>query len=112
MFNGTADRLVPYEGGRIGLFNLGGTVWGAEWTAGFLADANRCGPEPESEDAIFGRTSVTRLMWTGCARNATVTLYRMNGVGHTVPGRRRLLEGRRSAELSAAETILAAFARE
>jgi polyhydroxybutyrate depolymerase len=112
MFNGTADRLVPYEGGRVGLFNLGGAVWGAEWTAGFLADSNRCAPEPTSEDAVFGRASVTRLTWTGCARNATVTLYRMNGAGHTVPGRRRLLSGMRADELSAAETILAAFARE
>ena len=55
---------------------------------------------------------MTRLRWTGCARGATVTLYRMNGIGHTVPGRRRILSGIRTDELSAAETILAAFARE
>ena len=29
MFNGTADKLVPYDGGRVGLFNLGSPVWGA-----------------------------------------------------------------------------------
>jgi polyhydroxybutyrate depolymerase len=112
MFNGTADRLVPYGGGRVGLLNLGGLVWGAERTAAFLADANRCRSEPFGEDRVFGRLEVTRLRWTGCARNATVTLYRMNGVGHTVPGRRRVLSGQYRHELSAAETILATFAGE
>ena len=112
MFNGTADKLVPYEGGRVGPFSLGGSVWGAEQTAAFLAEANGCGPEPSGEDALFPGMSVTRLTWTGCARSATVTLYRMNGVGHTVPGRRRILSGIRTDELSAAETILGTFARE
>lgn len=112
MFNGTADRLIPYEGGRVGPFNLGGPVWGAERTAAFLAEANGCAPEPADSDAEFGRMSVTRLRWTRCVRNATVTLYRMNGSGHIVPGRRRILSGLRTDELSAAETILAAFARE
>lgn len=112
MFNGTADRLIPYEGGRVGLFNLGGLVWGAERTAAFLAEANGCTPEPAGSDAEFGRMSVTRLRWTSCVRNATVTLYRMNGSGHIVPGRRHILSGMRTDELSAAETILATFARE
>jgi poly(3-hydroxybutyrate) depolymerase len=39
-----------------------------------------------------------------------VTLYRINGGGHTVLGRRRILSGHARHELSAAETIMATFA--
>ena len=111
MFNGTADKTVPYSGGGVSPFISGGTVWGAEQTAAFLADANRCSPEPVAADSLLGRTSVTRIAWTGCGRNAGVTLYRINGGGHTVLGRRRILTGTRH-ELSAAETIMATFAGE
>jgi polyhydroxybutyrate depolymerase len=112
MFNGTADQTVPYAGGGVSPLNQGGVVWGAERTAEFLADANRCSHEPEATDRLLGRTSVTRIAWTGCGRNATVTLYRVNGGGHTVLGRRRILSGQARHELSAAETIIATFAGE
>jgi polyhydroxybutyrate depolymerase len=115
MFNGTADRLIPYDGGGVGPLNLGGFVWGAQQTAAFLAETNGCGRAPSSADTVVGNTSVTRIAWTGCARDATVTLYRVNGGRHSVLGRRRILTalfGRHQDELSAAETILAAFARE
>jgi hypothetical protein len=58
---------------------------------------------------------VTRISWIGCNRNATVTLYRVNGGRHKVLGQRRTLSalfGKRWDELSAAETIMAAFAGE
>ena len=115
MFNGTADRLVPYAGGGVGPLSLGGFVWGAERTAAFLADANGCGPGPRTSDAFIGKASVTRIAWIACDRDATVTLYRVNGGRHKVLGLRRHLPellGKRWDELSAAETIMAAFARE
>jgi polyhydroxybutyrate depolymerase len=115
MFNGTDDRLIPYDGGGVGPFSLGGHVWGTEETAAFLAHTNGCGATASSTDTVIGRTSVTRIAWTGCARDATVTLYRVNGGHHSVLGRHRILHalfGRRWDELSAAETIMAAFARE
>jgi hypothetical protein len=55
--------------------------------------------------------SVTRIAWNRCGRDATVTLYRINGGGHSVLGRRRIFSGFRH-ELSAAETIMATFAGE
>jgi len=115
MFNGTADRLVPYQGGGIGPLNLGGFVWGAERTAAFLAHANGCDPHPMHRDASLDLRSVTRIAWSGCERDAGVTLYRVNGGHHSVLGRRRMLPallGKRHDELSAAETIVAAFAGE
>jgi len=115
MFNGTADRLVPYDGGGVGPLSIGGFVWGAEETAAFLARANGCGPRPMSRDASMDMLSVTRIAWSGCDREADVALYRVNGGRHSVPGRRRMLSallGKRRDELSAAETIMAAFAQE
>jgi polyhydroxybutyrate depolymerase len=115
MFNGTADRLIPYDGGGVGPLNLGGLVWAAEETAAFLAHANGCDPRPMSGDASMELISATRITWSGCRREADVTLYRVNGGRHSVPGRRRILTalfGKRRDELSAAETIMAAFAHE
>jgi polyhydroxybutyrate depolymerase len=113
MFNGTADRVVPYRGGGVGPLSLAGRVWGVDNTAEFLADANGCGPRPRSSDAFIGKTSVTRIAWVGCDRDASVTLYRVNGGRHKLLGQRRHLAalfGKRWDELSAAETIMAAFA--
>ena len=115
MFNGTADPIVPYHGGGVGPLNLGGFVWPAERTAEFLAQVNGCDPQPARHDASLGIRSVTRVAWSRCERDASVTLYRVNGGHHSVLGRRRILTallGRRHDELSAAETIMAAFAGE
>jgi polyhydroxybutyrate depolymerase len=115
MFNGTADRVVPYRGGGVGPLSLAGFVWGVDRTAEFLADANGCGPTPRLSDAFIGRTSVTRIAWVDCDRDATVTLYRVNGGRHKMFGQRRHLSaifGKRWDELSAAETIMSAFAGE
>jgi polyhydroxybutyrate depolymerase len=113
MFNGTADGLIPYDGGGVGPFNLGGHVWGTEETAAYMAEANGCGRGPFASDSVIGKTSVTRIVWNGCP--ATVTLYRVNGGRHSVLGRHRIahmLFGKHRDELSAAETIMAAFAGE
>lgn len=42
MVNGTADLLIPYNGGWVGPFGIGGNVWGTEKTAAFMARANGC----------------------------------------------------------------------
>lgn len=109
MFNGTADPLVPYNGGGIGPLNMGSLVWGVERTAAYLAGANRCGSTPHAADATFDDTSVTRIVWSHCARGADVTLYSVNGGNHQVLGRNRIFSARKDA-LSAAETILTEFA--
>jgi polyhydroxybutyrate depolymerase len=115
MFNGSADRWVPYQGGGVGPLNLGGFVWGTEQTAGFMAGANRCAEQPYVSDVSIDDMSVTRFVWSGCERRARVTLYRVNGGRHQVYG--GLVShaghpGRHRDVVSAAETILAAFANE
>jgi polyhydroxybutyrate depolymerase len=79
-FHGTADALVPYEGGHT--FAAPGSVSFPdvlEWTDRW-ARRNRCGDAVESAPA----TDVTRRAYTDCA--APVVLFTIHGGGHTWPG--------------------------
>ncbi|MCA8907068.1 MAG: hypothetical protein KDA64_04150 [Rhodospirillaceae bacterium] len=116
MVNGTDDPLVPYGGGGVGIFGRRGEVLGVEQTAGLFAVAFGCGGPTAAEladrDPGDG-TTVTRIDWQGCLPGAGVTLYRVNGGGHTVPGwsvRARRLFGASNRDFSAAQAILAIFA--
>ncbi len=82
-FHGTADPVVLYNGGPSGdPFNPvefpNVTTWTANW-----AQRNRCAPDPV-ESAV--ETDVTRLEYIGCADDAAVVLYTVQGGGHTWPG--------------------------
>jgi polyhydroxybutyrate depolymerase len=117
MFNGTADPLVPYAGGVVGFAGKRGLVWGAERTAEFVAHANQCaGAEtaPLPAQSSTASVHVTRLAWTSCRSGESVTLYRLEGGGHQVPGRPTLfprLLGLSTQDIRAAETALAFLAR-
>ena len=86
-FHGTADRMAPFHGGTSWVseraFPDVGT-WAANW-----ARRNHCAPGPsESKVAV----DVTRREYSGCADNAGVTLYILQGGGHTWPGGQHLPE--------------------
>src|SRR3989449_393771 len=77
-FHGTADRQVPYNGGKSWVApnpfpNV--PAWAANW-----ARRNRCAPTP-SDSAVA--TDVTRRSFTSCAGDAAVVLYTIKGGGHT-----------------------------
>jgi polyhydroxybutyrate depolymerase len=80
-FHGTADRQTPYHGGK---------VWLAprpfpdvpEWTERWAAK-NKCSPVPEETRLA---ADVTRREYRGCADNAGVVFYTIEGGGHTWPG--------------------------
>jgi polyhydroxybutyrate depolymerase len=118
MFNGTADPLVPYEGGGVGFHGGRGRVWPAESTAAFLARSNGCGEEAGSRrlhDGAFPGEAVRvfRLDWSACTSGRGVTLYRIEGGGHQVFGHTNglpIILGRGTHQISAPEMILAAFA--
>jgi polyhydroxybutyrate depolymerase len=58
---------------------------------------------------------VTEIDWGDCSSGKPVVLYRVEGGGHQVPGGPALpsfLFGRRTNDISAAQVIVAAFARE
>ena len=80
-FHGTADSIVPYEGGTSW---IGPTSFPdvPEWTASW-ARRNRCGPEP-IESAVAA--DVIRRVYTDCADDAAVVLFTIHGGGHTWPG--------------------------
>ena len=80
-FHGTADPMVPYNGGASWVAPEsfpGVSTWAAKW-----ARRNRCGPNPV-ESAVAA--DVTRREYTNCAENAAVVLYIIKGGGHTWPG--------------------------
>lgn len=81
-FHGKAD-LVPYEGGPSpDPFNPVTFPAVRDW-AGAWARRNRCSANP-SESLVAA--DVTRLEYTGCADDATVLLFTIEGGGHQWPG--------------------------
>jgi polyhydroxybutyrate depolymerase len=114
MFNGTNDPLVPYDGGGVGFLGGRGSVWAAEETAEFMADVNACEAVRAMPLPIGTRVQVTRLEWTLCRTGSSVTLYRMDGAGHQVPGQRSFLPlflGRGTRAVRAADEAFAFFRR-
>ena len=108
-FHGTADPIVPYDGG---------TTWKSptrspfpnvpKWTASW-ARRNQCGANPvESTVAAH----VTRLEYTSCAESAAVVLYTIQGGGHAWPGGKPLPAwwvGPTSREIDATRLMWAFF---
>jgi len=110
MINGTDDRLVPYEGG-MGLLRRG-SVLAAEDTARRFAAANGCAALPTTETLpdrdVEDDTRAVRVRYDGCRTGGGVTLYRIEGGGHTWPmGAPYLprLAGRVSQEIDATTVI-------
>ncbi|MCH9646624.1 MAG: hypothetical protein K0U98_00215 [Deltaproteobacteria bacterium] len=80
-FHGTADPIVPYEGGQQR--SSPGTFpsvrsWTADWAA-----RNGCRPQPKESRVA---ATVARRAYLGCTDGADVVLYTLDGGGHTWPG--------------------------
>ncbi len=76
--HGTADQLVPYEGGRT----AGGATQPSPPTVAVVerwAELNRCPTPPATRSDGPVRTST----WSGCADGAAVKLVTIDGGGHT-----------------------------
>jgi polyhydroxybutyrate depolymerase len=106
-FHGTADRQIPYDGGKTWIASRrfpDVSTWAANW-----ARRNRCSASPV-ESAVAA--DVTRLEYTSCADDAAVVLYTILGGGHTWPGGMPLAEwslGRTSRGIDASSTMWAFF---
>jgi len=73
-FHGTADRTVPYHGGKSWVARVAFPdmpTWAADW-----ARRNRCSPNPVESAAA---ADVTRLEYTDCAADDAVVLYTVMG---------------------------------
>lgn len=102
MFSGTADTLVPYNGGRTGVLSVADAfnLWLSRnnCTASSTASSNL-------PDSVSDGTSVTLKRNSGCGSGGQVRLYTINNGGHTWPGGYQYLPeaqiGKTSQDLSA-----------
>lgn len=84
-FHGTDDPIDPYAGGPIHMPG-GGAVMPVDATLAFWAKQDGCSPKPRTTAMAKGRFGLDRIHWRGCRDGASVTLYRIDGGGHTWPG--------------------------
>lgn len=90
---GTKDPILPWEG-------YPGSMYSAEGTFLFWAEHNGCLAEQvESEDLPdvepSDESTVSVKTYTDCEEEARVTLYTVEGGGHTYPGNQREAEALR-----------------
>lgn len=90
VMNGTADPLVPYEGGEVTLFEQKrGHILSTDETIAWWAASAGCGA-PEPERAVPDRdpedgTTVFIQRTTDCDGSAEMVRVRVQGGGHTWP---------------------------
>jgi polyhydroxybutyrate depolymerase len=113
-FQGTRDRLMPYEGGNASIRR--GRVLSAQRSAALFAEVNGCASPPAvtvEPDSVKDGTRVRRAVYGGCREGREVLLYTIEGGGHTWPGGPPVgrLVGRVSRDLDATRTLLDFFDR-
>jgi polyhydroxybutyrate depolymerase len=124
IMNGTADPLVPYEGGRGSSYYAADGFWSTDETLAFWRKLNGCetgdaGMTDLPDGAPADQSSVTRIS-SRCPNGHDVVLYRVNHGGHRMPGfsadarfpkiAARLL-GPQNNDIDGAETIWTFFSR-
>jgi polyhydroxybutyrate depolymerase len=108
-FHGTADRFAPYQG-RSSPIAPGPFPNIPDWTA-HVAQRNQCRGDPIDTQIA---PTVRRLAYTNCAQNADVTLYTIEGGGHSWPGGKPLPEwwvGYTTREINATSVMWAFFSQ-
>ncbi|CAJ1953898.1 unnamed protein product [Cylindrotheca closterium] len=77
LVHGTNDRVVPYKGNFL--------FHSAETTHDIISKANECSSfkETKTEEFLGSNNTVTEFSSTGCKNNANVTLYAVEGAGHS-----------------------------
>lgn len=114
--SGTADPLMPFEGGGV---HAGRhvSVESADWTVVFWAKHDGCASSPITTTMPTVQpadgTSVVRKRYTGCGDDSAVTYYIIRDGGHTWPGGMQYLPqfiiGKTSNQLDASQTIVDFF---
>ncbi|MFQ3661733.1 MAG: PHB depolymerase family esterase [Chloroflexaceae bacterium] len=116
--NGSADPLIPLEGGEvcadIRFGCAGGRVVAQAESVGAFAAANRCDPVPQSVTLpveVDDGTFVEQQTYVNCAGGARVMAYIVHNGGHTWPPRPGQLPaaGAQSRNLDATRLIVEFF---
>lgn len=118
LFNGTADPLVPYDGGIISFLGLErDRVLSTDETLALWRTRNGCSrsaDERETVNRVGDNTQVEHLSWRTCS-GGPVELYRIVNGGHTWPSGKqylpRALIGNVSREIDGAEEAWRFFSR-
>ncbi|HLV98380.1 MAG TPA: PHB depolymerase family esterase [Ktedonobacterales bacterium] len=114
LMQGTADPLVPVQGGTV----LGerGTVISASATIQKWVGIDGCPSPPatgQEPDTAHDGTRVSYQLYSGCGDKSAVALYLVAGGGHTWPGGLQYLPvslvGKTSQDIDAGEVIWAFF---
>ena len=91
--DGTADPIMPYNGGGVADFGgrgEGGQVLSVADTAALWARLNGCGPRGTPQAlaplAPLDQTKVVRMAYQRCHPNGAVTVLTVVGGGHAWPG--------------------------
>ena len=118
VMNGTADPIVPYDGGWIKVFRQKrDVVLSADETLALWRARNGCADRPTATSHIDkpgDKTSVDVSEWNSCF-GAPVKLYKVNNGGHTWPSGLQYLKprivGQTSNDISAANEGWAFFSQ-
>jgi polyhydroxybutyrate depolymerase len=106
-FMGTADPVVPFDGGRVNCCGNPTLPSALDSMTKFAVHAG-CAPTP-AEERVSSMVLLRR--WSGCKAGAAVDFYAVEGGGHTWPGSPidvgRL--GATTKEISASETLWTFF---
>jgi polyhydroxybutyrate depolymerase len=108
-FHGTADAIVPYNGGPSGPFDYPFPAIPG-WIAA-LADARGCGARLT---ALPAHGEVSGVLYTNCAAGADVDFYTIAGGGHTWPGGNpmpRFIVGHTTQDIDATAVMWEFFSR-
>lgn len=109
LVQGTADPIVPWDGGRVTLLGRQrDQVLSVDATLALFATRNRCGGTTATDRV----GAVERIRWQGCT--APTALDRVNGGGHSWPGGRPALTrivGPTNTDISAPDEIWAFFSQ-
>lgn len=120
IINGTADPIVPFDGGEVRLFDFSrsrGEIFSTAETVERFRRFNDCSatpglvklPDSEPDDG----TAVEIETYANCVDDTEVILVRVVGGGHTWPGGQQYLSpkmvGIVSQEINASEMILDFF---
>lgn len=124
IMNGTADPLIPYEGGHGSSYFAADGFWSTEDTVAFWRKLNGCdagdADVTDMPDKAPADHSTVRRITSRCPAGHEVVLYRVNNGGHRMPGfapdarfpkiAARLL-GPQNGDIDGAETIWAFFSQ-
>ena len=101
-FAGTADPVVPFNGGKVNCCG-GGQVAGASPSMTSWAKFDKCSATFRDDELS---REVTRRTWSGCAPGSAAVFYIVNGGGHTWPGSISIATlGKTTNQIDASATI-------